>query len=76
VNTIQATLGQVLVVLVGLALVLSVIILLLLEAHYIVRLSGRLARRLRPDGLDPIGPSYRARDTDHAERRHDDQGIR
>lgn len=75
-NTILATLGQVLLVLIGLALVLSVIILLLLEAHYIVRLSRRLARRLRPDGPDPIGPGYRAADADHAGRRRDDQEIR
>jgi hypothetical protein len=75
VDTIQATLGQVLLVLIGLALVLSVIILLLVEAHYIVRLSRRLGR-LRPDGPDPIGPGSRAAENDHAERRHDDQGIR
>ena len=68
-NVIQATLGQVLLLLIGLALVLLVIILLLMEAHYIVRLSGTLARRLRQGGPDPI-------DHDHAERRHEDQGVR
>jgi hypothetical protein len=76
VDVIQATLGQVLLLLIGLALVLSVIILLLMEAHYIVRLSGKLARRLRQSGPDPIGSDSRAVDDDHAERPHDGQGVR
>jgi hypothetical protein len=76
VDMIQATLGQVLVVLLGLALVLSVIILLLLEAHYIVRLSRRLLRRLRPDDPDHMGSDSRVVDDDHSERRHDGQGVR
>jgi hypothetical protein len=51
VNTIQVTLGQVLLLLVGLAVVLFILILLLVEAHYIVRLSKQLGYRFR--SIDP-----------------------
>jgi hypothetical protein len=60
VNAIEATLGQVLLLLIGLVAVLFVLILLLVEAHYIVRLSRRLMRRLRsadPEPSDPGSPT-------------------
>jgi hypothetical protein len=47
VDTIQALLGDLLLVLAGLALVLLAVILLLVQANAIVWLAGRLARSLR-----------------------------
>jgi hypothetical protein len=53
VNMIEGTLGQVLLVLAGVAIVLLAVILILLEADYILRLGERLVRRMRTTGLDP-----------------------
>ncbi len=51
-DTIQATLGQALLVLVALAVVLFTLILLLVEADYILRLGGKLVRRWKSGGSD------------------------
>jgi Na+-transporting methylmalonyl-CoA/oxaloacetate decarboxylase gamma subunit len=50
VDRIEALLGQALLVLVGLAVVLLTIIVLLVEAHCILRLARKLARRWRSWG--------------------------
>jgi hypothetical protein len=49
VDTIQALLGNLLLVLAGLALVLLAVMLLLAQANAIVWLADRLTRRLRSD---------------------------
>jgi|RhiMetdeSRZDD1v2_1073273.scaffolds.fasta_scaffold1275936_3 hypothetical protein len=56
-DTIQATLGQALLVLIALAVVLFTLILLLVEADQILRLSGKLIRRWKSSGADPDGKS-------------------
>jgi Na+-transporting methylmalonyl-CoA/oxaloacetate decarboxylase gamma subunit len=55
VDAIEAILGQVLLLLIGLAVVLFILILLLVEALYIEHLSTKLGRRLRSDNPDPAG---------------------
>lgn len=52
-DPLQGTLGQTLLVLIALAVVLFTIILLLVEADYILRLGGKLARRWKSGGLEP-----------------------
>jgi hypothetical protein len=52
VDTIQAFLGDLLLVLAGLALVLLAVILLLVQANVIVCLGGRLTRSLRPGEME------------------------
>jgi Na+-transporting methylmalonyl-CoA/oxaloacetate decarboxylase gamma subunit len=52
VDTIQALLGDLLLVLAGLALVLLAVMLLLVQANAIVWLAGRLARSLRSETRD------------------------
>jgi hypothetical protein len=52
VDTIQGTLGQLLLVLVALAVVLFTLILVLIEADYILRLGRRLVRRWKSGGLE------------------------
>jgi hypothetical protein len=52
VDTIQALLGDLLLVLAGLALVLLAVILLLVQANVIVCLGGRLTRSLRPGEME------------------------
>ena len=61
-DAIQEKLGDVLLVLAGLALVLLALILLLVEANLILRLGRRLAVRWRSGGLDPdpAGPHRQA----------------
>jgi len=76
VDTIQATLGQALLVLVALAVVLFTLILLLVEADYILRLGGKLVRRWKSGGSDPDGSDSSAVDKGDAERPHDDQEAR
>jgi Na+-transporting methylmalonyl-CoA/oxaloacetate decarboxylase gamma subunit len=49
VDTIQALLGDLLLVLAGLAMVLLAVMLLLAQANAIVWLAGRLTRSLRSD---------------------------
>jgi hypothetical protein len=53
VDIIESTLGQVLLLLIGLAVVLFLLILLLVEAHYILDLGRRLVHR-----LSPVDPSF------------------
>jgi Na+-transporting methylmalonyl-CoA/oxaloacetate decarboxylase gamma subunit len=52
VDIIQALLGDLLLVLAGLALVLLAVMLLLVQANAIVWLAGRLTRSLRSDDRD------------------------
>jgi hypothetical protein len=70
VDTIQALLGDVLLVLAGLGLVLFAVILLLVQANVIVCLGGRLTRSLRSgDGTEhhmPADDRPRARSTSRA----------
>lgn len=49
-DTIEAMLGRALLVAAGLAVILLTVIVVLLEANFILRLAGRLTRSLRrPD---------------------------
>ena len=75
-DTIETTLGQALLVLTGLAVVLLVLILLLVEANYIVRLSRTLVRRLTSSGRDPTGPDSSVTDDGHTRRPRDEQEAR
>lgn len=68
-DTIQATLGQALLVLIALAVVLFTIILLLVESELILRLGGKLVRRWRSGGAGPDGNSGRERPRDEPEAR-------
>lgn len=61
VDAIQVTLGEVLLVLVSIAVVLLVIILVLFEADLILKLGGKLGRRLGPGGSDPTGSKLPAK---------------
>ena len=75
-DTIQVTLGQALLVLAGLAVVLLVVILLLVEADCILRLGGKLARRWKSGGSDPTGSHPSIVDQGNRESAHDEQGVR
>jgi Na+-transporting methylmalonyl-CoA/oxaloacetate decarboxylase gamma subunit len=66
VDTIQALLGNLLLVLAGLALVLLAVILLLVQANTIVRLASKLTRRLRSDDSDGTEPHLPIHDRPHA----------
>lgn len=77
VNAVEATLGQVLLLLIGLVAVLFVLIVLLVEAHYIMRLSRRLVRRLRSgDNREPIDPGSPTAHGDPTQRPPDHQEVR
>jgi hypothetical protein len=76
VNAIEATLGQVLLLLIGLVAVLFILIVLLVEAHYIVRLSRRLVRRLRSGDPEPAGPGTPTAQGDPSQRPLDQQEVR
>jgi hypothetical protein len=76
VDTIEATLGQALLLLIGLAVVLFILILLLVEAHCIVRLSRKLVRRLRSVGPDPAGAGSATPQDDPNELPLDQQEVR
>lgn len=76
VNAIQATLGQLLLLLIGLVAVLFVLILLLVEAHYIVRLSRRLVGRLRSGDSEPDDSGSPTAHGDPTQRPHDQQEVR
>src|SRR5215210_3983998 len=76
VNAIEATLGQVLLLLIGLVAVLFVLILLLMEAHYILRLSRRLVHRVRSGDLDPVDPGFLTAQGDSSQRPLDQQEVR
>ena len=56
VDAVQATLGEALLLLGGLAAVLGALILLLLEAKVILRLGGQLNRELRFVAPPPVRP--------------------
>ena len=75
VDTIQTTLGQALLVLIGLAVLLFTLILLLVEAHYIVRLSRQLVRRLRSSDPNLNGSDSPTADG-YTQRSHGDQEAR
>jgi Na+-transporting methylmalonyl-CoA/oxaloacetate decarboxylase gamma subunit len=66
VDTIQALLGDLLLVLAGLALVLLAVMLLLAQANAIVWLAGRLTRSLRSDDRDSPERRPPADDPPHA----------
>jgi hypothetical protein len=77
VNAVEATLGQVLLLLIGLVAVLFVLIVLLVEAHYIVRLSRRLVRRLRSaDNPEPADRGSPTAHGDPTQRPLDQQEVR
>jgi hypothetical protein len=77
VNAVEATLGQVLLLLIGLVAILFVLIVLLVEAHYIMRLSRRLVRRLRSgDNREPIDPGSPTAHGDPTQRPLDHQEVR
>ena len=75
-NAIQATLGQLLLLLIGLVAVLFVLILLLVEAHYIVRLSRRLADRVRSGEPEADDPGFPTAHGDPTQRPLDQQEVR
>ena len=75
-DTIQVTLGQALLVLVGLAVVLFTVILLLVEADYLLRLGQKLARRWKSDGSDPTGSDPSNPDQAIPKHTHDEQEAR
>jgi hypothetical protein len=76
VDMIQVTLGQALLVLAGIAVVLFAVILLLVEANYIIRLSKKLSRRLRSGESDPTGPHPASVNQGKLESSRDRQGSR
>jgi hypothetical protein len=73
VNTLQETLGQALLVLVGLVVILFAVIVLLVEADYIVRLGGKLTRRWR-DWISR-GSGSPATKNRMSEREYDERGV-
>jgi hypothetical protein len=76
VDAIQATLGEALLVLVGLAVVLLAIILVLFEADLILHLGGRLARRLGPPGPNPAGSKLPAKGPAETDCEREERGSR
>jgi hypothetical protein len=76
VDTIEGTLGQVLLVLAGLAVVLLAVILILVEADYILRLGAKLVRRWSSVGSDSSDSHRPTVDSGHAEDIQDKQGAR
>jgi Na+-transporting methylmalonyl-CoA/oxaloacetate decarboxylase gamma subunit len=74
VDTIHALLGDLLLVLAGLALVMLAVMLLLAQANAIVRLAGTLTRSLRSD--DRKGPERQppADDQPHARSAPSERG--
>jgi hypothetical protein len=74
VDTIEALLGNLLLVLAGLALVLLAIILLLVQANAIVWLAGRLTQRLRSDDRDGTEHHPPIHDRPHARSASKDGG--
>jgi hypothetical protein len=76
VDALQGAVGQILLVVVALAVVLFTLILLLVEADYILRLCGKLARRWKSYRLDPDGSAPSAIEDRTAERPRDKQAVR
>lgn len=67
-DAIEGTLGQVLLVLAGLAVIQLAVILILVEADYILRLGAKLVRRWKSAELD-LSDSHRPSvDRGHAEQ--------
>ena len=73
-DTIQAILGDVLLVLAGLALILVAVILLLVQANVIVCLGGKLTSSLRSDSRDGAPSSPPAEDRPHANSAPNERG--
>ena len=73
VNTIEDTFGLALLLLIGLVVLLFIVIVLLAEAHYIVRLSNRLLHRVRSNELDSPGSSSPVTESGHNEPLRDEQ---
>ena len=73
VNTIEDTFGLALLLLIGLVVLLFIVIVLLAEAHYIVRLSDRLLRRVRGAELDPPSSRSPLTKSSYSERLRDEQ---
>jgi hypothetical protein len=76
VDRIEALLGQALLVLVALAVVLLTIIVLLVEANYILRLARKLARRWRSWGSGITDSDSGPVDGRDIERPRDEQEAR
>jgi hypothetical protein len=74
VDTIQALLGDLLLVLAGLALVLLAVMLLLAQANAIVWLTGKLTNSLRSDDRDGTEHHPPAGDRPHARSPSSDGG--
>jgi hypothetical protein len=72
-NAIEDTFGLALLLLIGLAVLLFIVIVLLAEAHYIVRLSDRLLHRVRADEPDPPSSSSPLTKSSYSERLRDEQ---
>jgi len=75
VDTIQGTLGQALVVLVAMALVLFVIILVLVEADYILGQLQKLAQRWRATRPSAASSDPPTSGKSHAKTPRDGQGV-
>jgi hypothetical protein len=75
VGTVEGTLGQALLMLIGLAILMFVVILVLAEANFILSLVDRLAHRWRTgrSARDGTGPGGSARPD--AERPRHGQGV-
>jgi hypothetical protein len=73
VSTIEDAFGLALLLLIGLVVLLSIVMVLLAEAHYIVSLSNRLLRRIRSNELDPPGSSSPATESRHTKSLRDEQ---
>lgn len=73
-DAIQEKLGEVLLVLAGLAVVLLAVILVLVEADVILRLGGRLALRWRSGGSDPARARREAGDPVDSNCAREEQG--
>jgi hypothetical protein len=75
VDTIQGTLGQALLVVIAVAVLLSAVILVLVEADYILGRLEKLARRLQATAPGPTNSEPPASDQTDAERPNDGQGV-
>jgi hypothetical protein len=75
VDTVQGTLGQALLVLVGLAVLLFAVILVLVETDYLLGRLEKLRRRWRATRPGPMTPGPPNRSQREAERRGDGRGA-
>jgi len=76
VETIQGILGQMLLVLAALAVVLFALILVLMEANYVLRLGRELARRWKSDGLDSDSSDLPTANTHDAQCPREERAVR